>query len=256
MPAPTPTPLPWPESDSPDATTTINLLAAMLHTELLRNKLHTPNTNQTHLHPQTIFATIGALTGYAAQCAAAASILTKPLAHQQTALQTTECPDGTRLYTGPEITQHLIPHAGGPQNLAGFLTGAVLHAGCQPRELPNPETIIKNVTETACTPALETITASPALWPIGQLLLAFWPKARAILEHRIEPPTVKKPMNIQHWPVACSIVAQQYIGMAQHVLPPPLAMRITLEAALKASMRRLIIPEASPLWARETQTIH
>jgi hypothetical protein len=247
--------LPWSPAGDADATATMDLLGRMLQIELRQQHpaLPAPPPQET-IHAPTLMCAIGAITGYAAQCAAAHAIQFDRKPRGPNDLVKVACKDGSALYFGDEINQHLILDPRGTYALAGFLAGAVIQAGHSREELPNMGEILQHVTEVACTLDYDTVRTPPGyepFWNVSQILRAIWPKARMIFEHKVTPRTISKPIHIQHWPVLGSVIAQQYIGMASAFIPPPVAAHIVLESAIKASKRRLVGPFASSLMAQD-----
>ena len=238
-----PTTLPWSPAENEDAAATMHLLGGMLQAELRRKQPGLRALPETGMHAPTLLSAIGVIAGYAAQCAAADAILAGTRKREANDLIKVGCEDGSVLYYGDEINRHLLIGPCRTHALSGFLAGAVIKAGHARADLPDAGEMLRHISEVACTPAYDTIRA-PAkhapLWNVSEILRGIWPKAKMVLEHRITPPTVGKPMAVQHWPVAAAIVAQQYIVMGKDVVPPPVAMAIVLESALKASKRRLI----------------
>ncbi len=246
--------LPWPKSENKDAATTMHLLGGMLQAELRRAQPGLPTLPEAEVHAPTLLSAIGVIAGYAAQCAAADAILAGAKKRQADDLIRVGCGDGSVLYYGDEINRHLIIGPRSTHALSGFLAGAVIQAGYRRADLPDAGEMLRHISTVACTPEYDVVRA-PAphapLWNVSQILRGIWPKARVILEHVINPPTVSKPVAVQHWPVAAAIVAQQYLIMGKNLLPPPVAMAIVLESALKASKRRLIGRYASQLGMQE-----
>ena len=249
--SPAPTKLPWSSDRNKDAATTMQLLGAMLQEELRRLQPALPDGQ---LHAPTVMSAIGVIAGYAAQCAAAEDILSGARTRAADDLIRVGCEDGSVLYYGDEINRRLIIGPRSTHALSGFLTGAVVQAGFQRGDLPDAGEMLRHISAVACTPEYDVVRTAPAhapLWNVSWLLRNLWPKARMVLEHRMEKPSVSRPMAVQHWPVAAAIVAQQYIMMGKDLLPPPAAMAIVLESALKASKRRLVGWYASPLAMQE-----
>ena len=246
--------LPWPREQGKDAATTMHLLGGMLQVELRQAQPGLRALPAGDLHAPTLMSAIGVIAGYAAQCAAAEAILGGTRKREAEDLIRVGCEDGSVLYYGDEINRHLVIEPGSTHALSGFLAGAVIQAGFGRADLPDAAEMLRHISEVACTPAYDAVRA-PAehapLWNVSEILRCIWPKARVVLEHRIDPPTLSKPMAMRHWPVLSAIVAQQYIGMGRDLLPPPVAMAIVLESALKASKRRLIGWHASPLATQE-----
>ena len=145
--------------------------------------------------------------------------------------------------------------AGGQYPLSGFLRGAVLHAGHASDEVVGDEDVRRYVDTVSGTKQFDMVRAPAGqapFWDVSLMLRHVWPKARAVLEHRVRPAAVSKPAQVQHWPVIAAVVAQQYVGLAKDIVPPPTAMAIILESAIKASKRRLVSAGASPLFQYDT----
>ncbi len=249
-----PSTLPWPQTENKDAAATMHLLGGMLQAELRRAQPGLAALSETEVHAPTLLSAIGVIAGYAAQCAAAHAILAGTKKRQADDLIRVGCEDGSVLYYGDEINRHLIigPHS--THALSGFLAGAVIQAGYRRADLADAAELLRHISEVACTPAYDLVRAPAShapLWNVSGILRCLWPKARVVLEHRITPATVSRPLGVQHWPVAAAIVAQQYIMLGKDLVPPPVAMAIILESALKASKRRLIGAYASPLATQE-----
>ena len=242
---------PWRADEGADAATTISLLAGMLETELRTAQQNLPDFQGRPLHVPTAMSAIGVIAGYAAQCAAADAILRKTRPRTLASLNKVSCKDGSVLYYGDEIDRHLVSGAGGEYPLSGFLRGAVLHAGHTQDEIVGDADVLRTVETAASTEHFDVVKAPDGqapFWDVSLMLRHVWPKARAVLEHRVRPATVSKPAPVQHWPVIASVVAQQYVGLAKDIVPPPAAMAMILESAIKASKRRLVAAGASPLF--------
>ena len=242
---------PWRADEGADAATTISLLAGMLETELRTAQQNLPAFQGKPLHASTAMSAIGVVAGYAAQCAAADAILRKTRPRTLASLNKVSCKDGSVLYYGDEIDRHLVSGAGGEYPLSGFLRGAVLHAGHTQDEIVGDADVLRTVETAASTEHFDVVKAPDGqapFWDVSLMLRHVWPKARAVLEHRVRPATVSKPAPVQHWPVIASVVAQQYVGLAKDIVPPPAAMAMILESAIKASKRRLVAAGASPLF--------
>ncbi len=252
--SPIPTTLPWSPDGNKDAATTMHLLGSMLQTELRRAQPGLPELPVAEIHAPTLMSAIGVIAGYAAQCAAADAILSGVKKREADDLIRVGCDDGSVLYYGDEINRHLLIGPRSTHALSGFLAGAVIQAGYPRADLPDAGEMLRHISTVACTPEYDIVRA-PAphapLWHVSQILRHIWPKARVILEHSISPRHVDKPVDVQHWPVAAAIVAQQYVVMGKDVLPPPVSMTIVLESALKASKRRLLGRYASALAMQE-----
>lgn len=239
--------MPWSPGGDEAAAITMQLLGAMLPAELQTPQPNLPELPTTEIHAPTLLSAIGVIAGYAAQCAAADAVLRNPRARQPGDLVKVQCKDGSALYFGQAIDRHIVLDRSGTLALAGFLAGAVIAAE---HELTDAAEILRHVKAVSCTPEFDLVRAPSGyapLWNVSQILKAIWPKARVILEHRLAPARVQKPLDVQHWPIAASLVAQQYIGFAKDIVPPPVAMSIVFELALKASKRRLIGSYASGL---------
>ncbi len=252
--SPAPKTLPWSPDGNKDASTTMHLLGAMLQVELRKPQPGLRALPDGEMHAPTLMSAVGVIAGYAAQCAAADAILAGAKRREADDLVRIGCEDGSVLYYGDEINRHLMIGPRSTHALSGFLAGAVIQAGYQRADLPDAGEMLRHISEVACTPAYDAIrTPAPhaPLWNVSEILRCIWPKARIVLEHKVTPPAVSKPVAVQHWPVAAAIVAQQYILMGKELLPPPVAMAIILESALKASKRRLIGWHASPLATQE-----
>ena len=246
--------LPWSPDGNKDAATTMHLLGGMLQSELRKPQPGLVALPQDRAHAPTLLSAIGVIAGYAAQCAAADAIMAGSRKRAPNDLVRVGCADGSVMYYGDEINRFVGVDPGSTHPLPGFLAGAVIAAGYAPSDLPDAADMLRHISEVACTPAFDEVRA-PAehapLWNINGLLRCVWPKAKIVLEHRMEPAMVSRPMAVQHWPVAAAIVAQQLIGHAKDIVPPPVAMSIILESALKASKRRLIGSHANALAMQE-----
>ena len=234
----------------------MSLLAGMLETELRTAQQNLPGFQGKPLHAPTAMSAIGVVAGYAAQCAAADAILRKLRPRTLATLNKVGCKDGSVLYYGDEINRHLVTGAGGDYPLSGFLRGAVLHAGHTQDEIVGDEDFIRDADTVASMKEFDIVKAPEGqapFWDVSQMLRHVWPKARAVLEHRVRPATVTKAVGVQHWPVIAAVVAQQYVGLAKEIVPPPAAMAIILDSAIKASKRRLVSAGASPLFQYDTE---
>jgi hypothetical protein len=246
MPAPSASPppgaqkLPW----GPGAEITTNQAIGSL-----RESVKLWLTTERGIHSETLLLTIGAIAGFAGQCAAIDRIVKKEPFPADAFLQMTT-KSGEIFLMGDLINGYLVPQRWSEYPLWGFLRGAAADAGIQQSELPDTGEMFSYI---ASQLGAETIKV-PRLPPGNgvqlqprQALEIFWPRAKHIFTRTDGPGTNGANVPVKLWPVVANVVANQFVVATKDVVNPRLSVRIVMETAILASkINPKTVPQTLP----------
>jgi hypothetical protein len=224
--APRPT-APW----GPEGT-----IAANQAIDNLRNFLLTALKVEQGIHAETLLVTIGGLAGYATIHAVfeayiepgRAQIGDQQAASTGKAIVEVKTTDGQTYYFGDLINSFLVASAGPvsrPFFVWGYLAGIAMNAGVPAAELPDVTEMLQRAASTVGSPEFGTPRMPANLKPMmtpRQAVERLWPAVRAGLA----------PVDVEHWPIVCAIVAQQLIGHTKGVIDMKVAVRLVMESAI------------------------
>jgi hypothetical protein len=222
--------LPW----YPDGEIAANIAIAGL-----RDSLMAWMTTRRGVHVETLMAAVGALAGFAAQCAAWDEVRRskRPIPKERLALAATA--SGERYYFGDLINGYLVPEGARGWTLWGFVAAAAVEAGLPESELPNYTDMFRHVAETVGSrdfgiPQVPE-AHQPRLLPRTALEM-YWSGMRAILELADGPgPGQRKGVAVAHWPAILGLVARQFVLVNKDKLSPEISLRLVMESAIMMS---------------------
>ena len=178
------------------------------------------------LHCETVLTVVGALGGYAAQQAIWEGMVKPGLITKEKAFMVVGTESGEEFYFGDAINMALA--STGP-NIASFwslVAGGAQSVGA--RQLPDIAEIFKHAAETVGTEAFGIPRLPPRYMPKPtprRALNECWPHVHAMLK-ATTPGT---------WAMQLGVVAQRLIAQMKDVVPPEMAAKILMEAAVPMS---------------------
>lgn len=178
------------------------------------------------IHCETALTVVGALGGYAAQQAIWEGMVKPGLLTKEKAFMVVGTASGEEFYFGESINLAL---ASTGQNIASFWSlvgGGAQSAGA--KQLPDIAEIFKHSAETVGTEAFGVPRLPPQYMPKPtprRALNECWPHVYGML--KATPPGT--------WAMQLGVVAQRLIVQMKDVVPPEMAARILMEAAVPMS---------------------
>jgi hypothetical protein len=188
---------------------------------------------------EALFCTVGAVAGFAAQHAVREEYVVDGKAKESEVFVIALAPDGERYFFGDRLNAMLIPERPDSISIWSVLGGEALRLGAAKSELPDCLDTFERATKSIGTPAFG-IPQLPAghksfLTP-RRAIEIFWPSVqKALTREPIVPVPDFTLVPPRHWPLLLAAVAASYMGAMRASLPPPLAMRICMEAAIPMS---------------------
>ena len=220
----------WEPARSVAARLAMGSLAKFLPKSLARNG---------RVQAEALFCTVGALAGFAAQHAVRQEHVVDGKAKESEVFVIALAPNGERYFFGDRLNAVLIPERLDGSSIFSILGGEVLRLGTAGSELPDCHDIFERATKSIGTPAFG-IPQLPAdhksfLTP-RRAIEIFWPSVqKALTREPIMPVPDFALVPPRHWPLLLAAVAASYMGAMKAALPPALAMRICMEAAIPMS---------------------
>jgi len=208
-----------------------------LHTFFLKNL-----AQEGRLQVETLFSTVGALTGFAAQHAVRQEYVVtgRAKAKETEVFAIVESKSGGRYYLGDQLNAVLVPER--RESLAGWsiIAGEAMRLGASKRDLPDCIEIFDRVVKSIGTleygiPQRIPGHGRPWLMP-RQAIEIFWQVVFAVFVSEPVPPVPDfKQIEQRYWPLVLAMVAARYLSMAKAVFPPALAVGLYMEAAISMS---------------------
>jgi hypothetical protein len=191
------------------------------------------------LQVEGLFCTIGALTGFAAQYALRQEHIVSGKATEAEVFVIAEAPNGERFYFGDRLNAILVPETLESTTVLSILGGEALRLGAAKEGLSDCHEIFERAAKSIGTPAFGVPVLphghTPFLMP-RRAVEIFWP---SVLEVLTREPTVPVPdfklVEPRHWPLLLAVVAASYMTTTKGSLPPALALKIFMEAAIPMS---------------------
>jgi len=218
---------PW----DPDQTVAARLAIASLQKFFIRSL-----SRNDRLHPETLFSTVGALTGFAAQLAVRQASLAAGRAETD-GLLTVESASGERFYFGDRLNAMLVPHRREDLTVWSVIGGEAMRLGA--RELPNGIDIFERVTKSigAADFGVPAMPEGHKPWLMPRRAVEiFWPSVRtAFTREPVVPVPGFKLVEPRHWPLALAAVGAGYLALGKDTLAPTQAVALFMEAAVAMS---------------------
>jgi hypothetical protein len=178
------------------------------------------------IHCETALAVVGALGGFAAQQAIWEGMVKPGLLTKEKAFTVARTTSGEEFYFGDAINMALASTSPKVASFWSLVAGGAQSAGA--RQLPDIAEIFKNSAETVGTEAFGIPRLPPQYMPKPtprRALNECWPHVHAML--KATPPGT--------WAMQLGVVAQRMIVEMKDVVPPEMAAKILMEAAVPMS---------------------
>jgi hypothetical protein len=183
---------------------------------------------------ETLFATVGALTGFAAQHAVRQESLAagRP---ETDGLVAVESASGERFYFGDRLNVILVPHRREDLTVWSVIAGEAMRLGA--RDLADCVDIFERVTKSIGTPDFGLPPAGNKPWLAPRRAVEiFWPSVRtALTREPVVPVPGFKLVAPRHWPLVLAVVGAGYLSLGKDSLPPAHAVAVFMEAAVAMS---------------------
>jgi len=196
-------------------------------------------TQNGRLQLETLFCTIGALTGFAAQHAVRQECIVGGNSKENEVFVIAQAPNGERYFFGDRLNAILVPERAESMTVWTILGGQALKLGAAKSELPDCLDTFERATKTIGTPEFGIPALPPGHKPYltpRRAIEIFWP---TILQVFTREPIVPVPgfsrVPPRHWPLVLASAAASFMPALKEKLPPTLAMTIFMEAAIPMS---------------------
>jgi hypothetical protein len=223
----------------------------------LRDSLMQWLTSERGVHAETLLVSIGAIAGFAAQCAVEERIrkrdvpgaakdmpgpeLSKLLHDRGLAVRVT-AKLGEKYQFGDLINGYLVKQATTVNyHLFGILAAAAAQNGVRYDDLPDPIPMFRHASQTVGTPEYGILHPPEPLDPQftpRQALDKFWPRVKFIFERTDgQGIDVVKGQSVrpEYWPLIAALVARQFLLMAKDTLDPRAGVGLIMESAIVMS---------------------
>jgi hypothetical protein len=191
------------------------------------------------LQVETLFCTIGALAGFAAQYAVRQEHVASGNAKEAEIFVIAEAPNGERYYFGDRLNAILVPETLESTTVSSILGGEALRLGTAKEELPDCHEIFERTAKSIGTPAFGVPELPPGHKPFltpRRAVEIFWPSVLNVFTREpLVPVPGFKLVEPRHWPLLLAAVAASYMATTKGSLPPALALKIFMEAAIPMS---------------------
>jgi hypothetical protein len=191
------------------------------------------------LQVETLFCVIGALTGFAAQYAVRQEHIASGNAKEAEIFVIAQAPNGERYYFGDRLNAVLVPEAIESTTALSILGGEALKLGAAKEELPDCHEIFERTAKSIGTPGFgvpDFPSGHKSFLMPRRAVEIFWPSVRTVFTR--EPVVAVagfKLVEPRHWPLVLAAVAASYMAATKQSLPPALALKIFMEAAIPTS---------------------
>ena len=236
----------------------------------LRESLMQWLTTERGVHAETLLVSIGAIAGFAAQCAVEERIRKR------------EVPGATRDMPGPEFSKLLHDRGLAVQVTAksgetyqfgdlingylvrqvttvnyplfGILAAAAAEKGAKYDDLPDPIPMFRHASQTIGTSEYGILHPPKPLDPQftpRQALDKFWPRAKFIFERTDGQgsvgPAKGRSVRPEYWPLVSALVARQFLLMAKDTIDPRIGVGLIMESAIVMSkVDPKTVPQTEP----------
>lgn len=241
---------PWTGTDDEIA---VNLAIGSLRDSMLKWL-----TTERGVHAETLFVSIGAIAGFAAQAAVQERIknrdipgaykgmpgpeLSKHMGEKNIAVQVT-AKSGEVYYFGDLVNGYMVKQAYTMDPpLYNVLSGGALEAGVKQADLPDVIPMFKRASQTVGTPEYGILNVPKNLHPEftpRQALDRFWPRVKFLLERTdgqgAVGPAKGRSVRPEYWPLVTALVARQFLVMAKGTVDPRVAFGLMMESAIVMS---------------------
>jgi hypothetical protein len=224
----------------------------------LRDSLMMWLTSERGVHAETLLVSIGAIAGFAAQCAVNERIkkrdipgadkdmpgpeLAKLLHDRGLAVQVT-AKSGETYQFGDLINGYLVQQKTTlNHSLFAIIAGAAIQTGVKPAELPDYIPMFSHAAKTIGTPEYGILHPPehlvPQLTP-REALERFWPRVKFIFERTdgqgVVTPAKGRNVRPEYWPLITALVARQLLLFAKDTVDPRVSVALIIESAIVMS---------------------
>jgi hypothetical protein len=235
----------------------------------LRESLMQSLTTERGVHAETLLVSIGAIAGFAAQCAVDERIrkrdvpgatrdmpgpeLSKLLHDRGFAVQVT-AKSGETYQFGDLINGYLVRQVTTVNyHLFGILAAAAAEKGVKYGDLPDPIPMFRHASQTIGTSEYGILhppkPLDPQLTP-RQALDRFWPRVKFIFDRTdgqgidgIKGQSVRP----EYWPLVSALVARQFLLMTKDTIDPRIGVGLIMESAIVMSkVDPKTVPQTEP----------
>jgi len=189
---------------------------------------------------ETLFSTVGALTGFAAQHAVRQEYVAAGRAKETEIFAIVESKSGERYYLGDQLNAVLVPERRETLAVWSIIGGEAMRLGASKRDLPDCIEIFDRVVKSIGTleygiPQSIPGHGRPWLMPRQAIETLWQPVLTVFVSEPVPPVPGFNPIEPRHWPLMLALVAARYLSMAKAVFPPVLAVGLYMEAAISLS---------------------
>jgi hypothetical protein len=214
-------------------------------------------TTERGVHAETLLVSIGAIAGFAAQCAVeeriakrdvpgAAKDMPGPelskLLHDRGLAVLVTAKSGEKYHFGDLINGYLVHQVTTVNyHLFGILAAAAAENGVKYDALPDPIPMFRHASQTVGTPEYGILHPPKPLDPQftpRQALDRFWPRVKFIFERSdgqgidgIKGQSVRP----EYWPLIAALVARQLLLMTKDTIDPRIGVGLVMESAIVMS---------------------
>ena len=150
-----------------------------------------------------------------------------------------EAPNGERYYFGDRLNAVLVPETLESLTVFSVLGGEALRLGAAKEELSDCQDIFERTAKSIGTPGFGVPELPPGHKPFlmpRRAVEVFWPSMLNVFTREpIAPVPEFKLVEPRHWPLVLAAVAASFIPATKGSLPPALAVKIFMEAAIPMS---------------------
>ena len=207
------------------------------------------------IHAETLLFTTGAITGFAAQMAAAkrCKLAGKPIIRwipptppESNEFLFVQTNTGKKFYFGDWLNCYLSPQPG-PQRMTlwGYAAGAAHQQGVPAEELNSMVNDMYSHTSKTVghdnygvprvpaenQPQLDLYQALKIGWPFAQQILTL-PLSKQIPK---VPPEREEVLDEEYWPAVLTLTASQFMMLVKDILKPKIGLALVMEGAIAAS---------------------
>jgi hypothetical protein len=223
----------------------------------LRDSMSKWLTTERGVHAETLLLSIGAIAGFAAQCAVderirkrdvpgtdkamAAAEFSKYLHDRGFAVMVT-AKSGETYQFGDLINGYPVHQATTVNyHLFGILAAAAVEMGAKYEELPDPIPMFRHASKTIGTPEYGILhppeTLDPHYTP-RQALERFWPHVKFLFERKgpqFDSVAKGRSVPVEYWPLVTALVARQFLLWSKGTIDPRLSVGLMMESAIVMS---------------------
>jgi hypothetical protein len=224
----------------------------------LRDSLAKWLASERGVHAETLLVSIGAIAGFAAQCAVNERIRKRDipgattdmpgpelskLLHDRGLAVSVTAKSGETYVFGDLINGYLVRQPTTvDQPLFAFLAAAAIEAGVKPAELQDVVPMFAHASKTIGTPEYGILHPPPPLAPQltpREALARFWLRVRLILERTdgqgVVAPAAGRNVRPEYWPLVTALVARQFLLWTKDTIDPRTGLALVMESAIVMS---------------------